>query len=301
VSPPRRPAATLTSRRILLKQFGLVATTVPAAAVIGGLVDGLLITPNWLVTSDYAFGVPPPATAEAAVAAKNTLRILQVSDLHLNRIGRLEQSLLQSIHDSHADLIVLTGDVIDAHGSLGSLNILLREFPSQPRTLAIVGNWEHRSGVSLEALGRTYEQHGGELLINRSVEVEKNGSRLRVTGLDDLIGGVPDAASALRHEKPTSNHLLLVHCPACRDTIRLPTEHSASLLLAGHTHGGQVAPGGWALIRPRGSGRYVAGWYDDGGPPMYVSRGIGTSLLPVRIGATPELVRIDWSLETQES
>jgi len=301
VSPPRRPAATLTNRRILLKQLGLVAATVPAAAAIGGLVDGLLITPNWLVTSDHAFGTPPLAIDAPAVAAKNNLRILQVSDLHLHRVGRLEQSLLQSIHDSHADLIVITGDMIDAHGSLRSLETLLRDFPSQPRILAILGNWEHRSGVSLEALGRTYEQHGVELLINRSVEVEKNGARLRVTGLDDLIGGVPDAAFALRNVKPTANHLLLVHCPACRDTIRLPTEHSASLLLAGHTHGGQVAPGGWALIRPRGSGRYVAGWYHDGGPPMYVSRGIGTSLLPVRMGATPELVRIDWSLEPQQS
>jgi uncharacterized protein len=66
-------------------------------------------------------------------------------------------------------------------------------------------------------------------------------------------------------------------------------------VLSGHTHGGQVAPFGLATILPRGCGRYVAGWYrDEGGPPMYVSRGIGTSLVPVRIGATPELVVIDW-------
>jgi hypothetical protein len=76
----------------------------------------------------------------------------------------------------------------------------------------------------------------------------------------------------------------------------MPTDHPVDLLLAGHTHGGQVAPFGLALTLPSGSGRYVAGWYRDAGPPMYVSRGIGTSLIPVRLGATPELVRFEWQL-----
>ena len=62
-------------------------------------------------------------------------------------------------------------------------------------------------------------------------------------------------------------------------------------MLSGHTHGGQVAIAGWAPVRPPGSGRYVRGWYDDGdGPPMYVSRGIGTvAMLPLRFGAVPEV------------
>jgi hypothetical protein len=68
-------------------------------------------------------------------------------------------------------------------------------------------------------------------------------------------------------------------------------------MLAGHTHGGQVAPFGIATVLPRGCGRYVAGWYREGGPPLFVSRGIGTSSLPVRIGASPELARFDWSLD----
>jgi predicted MPP superfamily phosphohydrolase len=59
-----------------------------------------------------------------------------------------------------------------------------------------------------------------------------------------------------------------------------------------------VAPFGVATILPPGCGRYVAGWYRDAdGPPLYVSRGIGTSGLPIRIGATPELVQIDWGLD----
>lgn len=63
-----------------------------------------------------------------------------------------------------------------------------------------------------------------------------------------------------------------------------------TLMLSGHTHGGQIAVGGWAPLVPPGSGRYVRGWFrGDGAPPLYVSRGIGTSVLPLRFGATPEL------------
>jgi predicted MPP superfamily phosphohydrolase len=67
-------------------------------------------------------------------------------------------------------------------------------------------------------------------------------------------------------------------------------------MLSGHTHGGQIAPFGVALKLPHGSGGYVAGWYRGDGVPLYVSRGIGTSLVPIRIGATPELAQFDWSL-----
>jgi predicted MPP superfamily phosphohydrolase len=65
-------------------------------------------------------------------------------------------------------------------------------------------------------------------------------------------------------------------------------------MLSGHTHGGQVAPFGRPLYRPRGSGRYVSGWYRDADRvPMYVSRGIGTSVVPIRLGAVPEIAVFD--------
>lgn len=272
------------SRRSLLKRACLLAGLVPAGAAI----DGTPITPRRLVTSDHAFGDGAPATC---------LRILQVSDLHVHAIGTLEQQLLEQIHASQADLIVITGDAIDREGALPHLATLLGEFPTGPRTLAIMGNWEYRSGVGLRKLARAYERHGIELLVNRSVTLEHQTSRIRITGLDDIRDGRPDAAAALADADPLDHHLVLAHCPITRDAVELPVEHPASLVLSGHTHGGQVAPFGIATILPPGCGRYVAGWYRDDGPPMYVSRGIGTSLLPVRIGSTPELVRIDWRLK----
>lgn len=91
-----------------------------------------------------------------------------------------------------------------------------------------------------------------------------------------------------------------VNCPLHRDAPSLRGRSrrregtaSVDLVLSGHTHGGQVQLAGWAPVTPRGSGRYLEGWYgdhaEDGVPPMYVSRGVGTSGIPVRLGSRPEL------------
>lgn len=277
-------AATATRRRLLVGG-GLVAAGLP----IAGLVDGVIVTPRRLRTTDHAF-------VGRAPRAGTRLRLAQVSDLHLHRIGGIETRLLAALHESRPDLLLFTGDMIDRRVDLWQLETFLRECPSTAHRMAILGNWEYWAGIPREALERIYDRHGVELLVNRSVEIAMPGTRVRITGLDDLRGGTPDAAVALRDAPPSPNHLVLAHCPATRDRVTLPPEHPADLLLAGHTHGGQVAPFGLALALPEGSGRYVAGWYRDGGPPMYVSRGIGMSMVPVRIGAAPELVRMDWQL-----
>lgn len=271
------------SRRSWLGTALAAGGILPAAVAV----DGFFITPRRLVTSALSFGDPAP----------RRIRVLQVSDLHLRRIGPLETRLLEAMHDAHADLIVLTGDMIDRPSSLWPLEMLLREFPRGPRTLAIPGNWEYWSGVRMEALTRTYDRHDVQLMVNQSLEIDFHGIPVRVTGLDDLREGRPNAAAAVAGARPVRHHLALAHCPLSRDSVRFPTDHEPSLILSGHTHGGQIAPCGMPLVLPKASGRYVAGWYRDAGlPPLYVSRGIGTSMIPVRIGSVPELVQIDWAV-----
>jgi len=281
----RRPGPASPTRRRLLLAGGLCAAGVPLV----GAIDGLLVTPRRLEVTDHVVGSRP-----ARAGAR--LRLAQVSDLHLHRIGTLETRLLAALHDARPDIILLTGDMIDRRANLWQLETFLRECPAATHRFAILGNWEYWSGVPREAFERLYEVHGIELLVNRSIEITIHGARVRVTGLDDLRAGLPDATAALAHADRAPNHLLLAHCPLSRDEVPWPDGHPVDLMLAGHTHGGQVAPLGLPLTLPRCSGRYVAGWYRDAGPPMYVSRGIGTSLIPVRIGATPELARFDWML-----
>jgi predicted MPP superfamily phosphohydrolase len=72
-----------------------------------------------------------------------------------------------------------------------------------------------------------------------------------------------------------------------------PDDRNPKIVICGHTHGGQIAPFGRALVIPNGSGRYLKGWYRRGNNSMYVMRGIGASFLPVRLGARPELLVLD--------
>jgi uncharacterized protein len=222
-------------------------------------------------------------------------------------VGGVHHALADAVRAARPELALITGDSVDRADALP----LLRRFlalldPALPK-YAILGNWEHWSGVDRAALRRTYADANVRLLVNESVLHGHGDAAVRITGLDDLIGGRADLSAALADQPPASAHLLLCHCPAHRDLLRAqarpvevggarlrrgvdPAHLDRALVLSGHTHGGQVALGGWAPLRPPGSGRYVAGWYREGdGPPMYVSRGIGMSVLPVRLGSPPEL------------
>lgn len=269
----------------------LAASAVAIGIPIAASVDGLLVTPRRLDVTRHTVGKSAPSASP--------LRIVQVSDLHLRGLGMVEEQVLEAIAAARPDIIVHTGDMLESPRGLEPLREFLEHCPAVP-SFAIPGNWEYASGVSLAKLGQLCEAVGIEWLVNRSVVVSHAGSVLRITGFDDLRAGRPDAATALRSTEPATNHLVLAHCPALRDQLNLPAQHAADLVLSGHTHGGQVAPLGMPVVLPPGSGRYVAGWYGrEGGdalPPLYVSRGIGTSLIPVRLGAVPEVAVFEWTL-----
>ncbi len=274
------------SRRDLLRGTALTG----GAAGLAGAVDGTCITPFRLDVSRHV--IAPEGTAGGAPS----LRVAHVSDLHLSRIGAREEAVLHALDGLAADLIVLTGDSIDRAAGLGALSDFLAACPAAPARLAILGNWEYKAGVDTAALDRLHERHGFELLVNRSVTLPHAGSTVRVTGLDDECHGRPDVALALTGAEPVARHLVLAHCPVAFDRRPFPAGHGADAMLSGHTHGGQVAPAGICLVTPPGSGRYVSGWYGERGMRLFVSRGIGNSLVPVRVGSVPELAVIDWRL-----
>lgn len=199
---------------------------------------------------------------------------------------------------------MLTGDSVDRADRLGELASFLAMLDRATPKYAILGNWEHWGRVNLDALNAVYRAANSRLLINGHAVHETGGRAIRVTGMDDLVGGKPDAWSAFGLGPEVHAHVVLAHCPEHRDVLArraVPnsleyhpptpaTFEGATLVLSGHTHGGQVNVLGWTPMLPRGTGRYVRGWFrDPGGPPLYVSRGIGTSVAPVRFGSPPEV------------
>lgn len=247
-------------------------------------------------------------------AGASSLRVAQLTDLHLDSIGAHEERVAAAVAVQRPDLIVFTGDSIDDAARAGILGEFLDMLDGRTRKFAIVGNRERSGGIDVRELARVYAKRGCELLINDVADLRIGGRRVLITGLDDLIGGTPDPARALVGSEPTPNHLLLAHCPAQRDAIRWErvspvatagiaegpevdlAPYRPQWMLAGHTHGGQIAPFGLAPFRPRGSGRYVSGWYRDTLPALYVSRGIGTSVIDARHRAVPEVPVFDWAL-----
>jgi uncharacterized protein len=230
-----------------------------------------------------------------------TLRIVQISDLHIKRIDRFNRHIADRINQQQADLILFTGDIIDRSDNLPILETFLRLIDPKPAKYAILGNWEHFSGINITDLTALYAQFNCPLLINASRIHHHHGQPLLITGLDDTVEGQPNLTQALANVQPTANHLILAHAPDQRDLFTAPEQQllaqfQPQLILSGHTHGGQIRFLNFAPGLPRGSGRYISGWYDQATPQLYVSRGLGGSSIRARLGATPEIVVFEWTL-----
>lgn len=236
--------------------------------------------------------------------AQRAVRFVQLTDLHLHEVGGMHRWIAAEVGRLAPDFILLTGDSVDRADGLRELASFLALLDRATPKYAILGNWEHWARVDLDELAAVYRAAGCRLLVNDFAVHQVDGRSLRLTGLDDLIGGRQDPWKALGGPARTDAHLVLAHCPEHRDlllhavaprVIEGPTPPPASfqgatLMLSGHTHGGQVNVFGWTPVLPQGSGRYVRGWFRDAGQvPLYVSRGIGTSVAPVRFGARPEV------------
>jgi uncharacterized protein len=257
------------TRRRLLNAAGV------GAAGIG--VDALAIEPRWLDVTRHEVPV------EGLPASLDGFTIAHVTDAHLKAIGPVEEAIHAAVRAENVQLVALTGDIVDAAERLE----VLRDFCAALRrpglaAVSTLGNWEHWGHIFPATLGKAYADVGVRLLVNETIE--RDGLHIHAT--DDSTAGDP-RIDAFRDRRGETN-LLLTHSPALLD--RFPGDFPGfSLALAGHTHGGQVRLSS-ALVPmlPEGSGRFVAGWYDAARSRAYVSRGTGTSIVPVRFTCRPE-------------
>jgi hypothetical protein len=238
--------------------------------VLAGLY-ALTVEPYWIEVTHptlHARGVSPP------------LRVLHLTDLHGASLGRREKSVLRIIQEEKPDLIVMTGDTSD-RGSFGSYREFLASLHAPLGVFAVKGNWEHWAPAADEAT--TYESAGITLLVD---EARRLRDGLWIVGFDDETAGAPDVDRAMRSVPSGVATIALMHSPSLFDRVA----PRVSVAFAGHTHGGQVrVPFLPPLWVPPGSGTYVSGSYERNGTPLYVSRGIGTSVLPIRFACRPEL------------
>lgn len=227
----------------------------------------------------------------SATKANPDIKVIQVSDLHLNSLSFYHKTIAKKINLMQPDLIVITGDAVDKSLNINLLDYFLNLIKRDIQKVAILGNWEYWGKINLNELKNIYLVHNCDLLINESRQYTFKNKTISVTGLDDFVGGNADIKKAVMDYKKSDYHLVLNHCPEYSDIIPLQINRriAIDLILSGHTHGGQINIFGIIPFLPQGSGKYVKGWYKDEYKNLYVSKGIGTSLLPIRFGARAEI------------
>jgi len=245
-----------------------------AVAALAVAVDSFLIEPYRIEVTHSSIQAP----------LTRPLKIAHLSDLHTSGLGRRELKLLSLLDAEHPDVIVITGDTITWGHRYDNIRPLLSRLHAPLGVWLVRGNWENNYPLQNERA--FYSQLGIHFLLNEARPIR---SDIWLVGLDDPSRGTPNLDAALSTVPQGAYVIAAVHAPAFFNNIagRVP------LVLAGHTHGGQVrlplVPVFWL---PRGSGRFLEGWYTERGSKMYVSRGIGTTFLPIRFRCSPELAII---------
>lgn len=219
------------------------------------------------------------------------IKIIQLSDLHLREIKYFHKTIASKINSEMPDFIAFTGDTISRRNTLPILESLLDLIDPSILKIVILGNKEYDAKVQLEDLKKTFAQYNGRVLVNENYIFTKNKRSINVLGIDDFLHGTPDFTKAASTIENTLETVVLNHCPAYTDTIHELNKTiniPIKMVLSGHTHGGQITFFGLEIYKPGGSGRYLKGWYALENTLMYVSKGIGTTVLPLRFFARAE-------------
>ncbi len=282
-SPPEPLSEAAQPRKARSPKLPVVVALVVLGVAVAG--DASLVEPDWLEVTHHHYRLPARSgMPDAADALVTPLKIAHLSDLHTYGLGRRERRLLALLDVEKPDLIVVTGDTLARRGTYEMCGEFLSRVHAPLGVWVVRGNWENWRPVKGERV--FYASAGVNFLLNEARPVRPD---VWLVGLDDPSSGTPNLEAALKGVPAGALIIALFHSPAYFDQVA----GHCPLALAGHTHGGQVRiPLVPPLWLPRGSGRYLAGWYRRGNAQMYVSRGIGTSILPIRFLCRPELAII---------
>ncbi|MGE4579772.1 MAG: metallophosphoesterase [Desulfuromonadales bacterium] len=224
--------------------------------------------------------------------AGTRVRIVQLSDTHIGPFRPYFRRVAEAANALQPDIILLTGDYIEESRNLPGALEFLQLLQAPAGIFAVQGNWEYWARIEGEPLRRQFKKIDITLLINQREDVQAGGMELSLLGLD-YPSRESDFLALQEQADPRRANLLLSHVPAFNHE---KLDGRLDLICCGHTHGGQVRlPFLSPLYLPRYTGGFVSGLYRVGptATPLYVNRGIGTSLLPVRFLCRPEITLFD--------
>lgn len=241
-------------------------------------------------------------------------RIVQISDLHNAKFGKNNQKLVDRIRECEPDIIVLTGDLVDSnHTNVDRAVQFVNEIVKICPVYYVTGNHEYWLEKSeYDELMDGLVSAGVVILDNQVVEISRGDAKFRLVGLDDrsLADGTLEALlsdesirnnQAEQKEETADNEdsgekeltVVLAHEP---QYLARYAGTGVDLVLSGHAHGGQFRlPFVGGIVAPDQGflPEYTAGEYYMNGTEMIVSRGLGNSVIPVRLFNYPEIVCVD--------
>jgi predicted MPP superfamily phosphohydrolase len=280
----RLPGRSVWKKRV---RVGLAAVLLFMASVVFW---GFFVEPNRLIVLHETIQVTqlPPEL--------DGLRIAVLSDIHAGGSfidERKLQTIVERTNQLQPEMIVILGDYIAGDGRRHEPKILpetfapiLKNFNAPLGVYSVLGNhdWWYNGARVRQAL----EQNGIKVLENEAFKVERSGTSFWVVGFADLWTRPQRVVEALAQAPQNVPIIAITHNPDIFP--RLPTY--VPLLLAGHTHGGQIRlPLIGPVVQPsRISKNYARGHVIENGRHLFVTTGIGTSIIPVRFGVTPEIV-----------
>lgn len=254
-----------------------------------GYIYARFIEPTMLTVSYHTLSSP------LLGSGLENIKIVQFSDCHLGYHYSLSQldTVVKKVNEQHPDIIIFTGDLIDdqqSYNETEQIAPILRRMQSSLGKFAIYGNHDH-GGYGTDIYAQIMQEAGFQLLQNEEKRIQLvNGSEIALIGIDDIMLGHPKIEQTIRKAKGQVYTILLVHEPDVAPTI---ANYPIHLQLSGHSHGGQVQlPYFGPIITPPLAQKYVEGFYHLAGEyplTIYVNRGLGTTRVPFRFLAKPEL------------
>jgi predicted MPP superfamily phosphohydrolase len=215
--------------------------------------------------------------------------IVHLSDLHYGPLMPLAviRYLVRQANALEKDVIVCTGDYVHGHNRTGQIERVwpvLNQLRSTGGVFSVLGNHDHWADArkSLDWLRRS-----GQDVRHRAVPISRGSARIWIGGAGDLWEDDPGIDRAFRSAPPGEAKILLAHNP---DTIDTAFDTRVNLVIAGHTHGGQVIVPFWGPpILPVRNKRYASGLIHTEKTKLFISRGLGWAILPVRLNCLPEI------------
>lgn len=277
-------------RRRFLKQFLFAGIGVSAAAAS---IDGFLFEPGDPVVERITIRLP------SLPESFHGFRIAQMADFHFGPYIKKPQieRAVQITRSLQPDLVVLTGDFVSTplfghHGIAYARHAepcaqVLQQLTECPM-LAVLGNHDHYNGA--DVVDESLTHHGIRVLRNASLPLERDGKRVWIVGVDDVLEHAADVDKSFAGVPREESKIVVVHEPDFADEI---ARYPADLQLSGHSHGGQVwIPGIGAPILPQLAIKYPRGLYQVANLQLYTNRGIGVITPPVRLNCRPEITLI---------